>query len=78
MEILNMEWHRTQLMVKALNKLPTVEKAAVALGISVRNLHLNIRVYEIEWRKKEKKYVLGRIPQYQILEPSEEMHLQNN
>ena len=67
MEILNMEWHTTRLLVKALNKMPTVEKAAGALGISVRNLHRKMREYDIEW--KETTYILGRVPHYQTFEP---------
>lgn len=70
-EILNIEWHTTRLIVKALNKLPTIEKAAKELGLSVRNLHRLMQVYEIEWKEKQEKYILGKVPSYMIIVTNE-------
>lgn len=67
MEILNIEWHTARLIVKALNKISTIEKAAKELGISPRNVHRLMKVYEIEWKDEKRGYVCGRIPHYMTI-----------
>lgn len=70
-EILNIEWHSTRLIVKALNKLSTIEKAAEELGISPRNIHRLMKIYDIKWKDTKTGYVLGRIPHYMTIVTNE-------
>lgn len=46
-ETLNLDYHCKVLMLKALNKHPTVEKAAEELGISERQLYRWIEEYKV-------------------------------
>jgi transcriptional regulator with PAS, ATPase and Fis domain len=46
-ETLNIDYHNKRLMLKALNKHPTVEQAAKALGISERTLYRWMDEYKI-------------------------------
>jgi predicted DNA-binding transcriptional regulator YafY len=46
-EILNIDYHNKRLMLKALNKHPTVEEAAKALGISERTLYRWMDEYNV-------------------------------
>lgn len=57
-EILNIEYHRKELIIKALNRKPNYKEAAVALGVSKRTLQRDIVNYNIQ-------KVKGR---YQIIE----------
>lgn len=52
-EILNIEYHKRRLIVKALNKLPTKVKAYKALGITEKQL------YNLIWRYSIKKDKAG-------------------
>lgn len=38
-EILNIEYHTKRLFIKALNKYPTMDQAAAALGVSTRQVN---------------------------------------
>lgn len=51
-EILNIEYHKRRLVIKALNKLPTKVRAYKELGITEKQLYRMIKTYEI--RKNEK------------------------
>jgi hypothetical protein len=64
-EILNIEHHRKDLIIKALNRKRTHGQAAAALGISVRTLMRDKRIYNI----KKKKGV------YQIIETKKQNEL---
>jgi transcriptional regulator with PAS, ATPase and Fis domain len=54
-ETLNIDYHNKRLMLKALNKHPTVEQAAKALGISERTLY--------RWMEE---YKIVRVPMYVV------------
>jgi predicted DNA-binding transcriptional regulator YafY len=54
-ETLNIDYHNKRLMLKALNKHPTVEQAAKALGISERTLY--------RWMDE---YKIVRVPMYVV------------
>jgi transcriptional regulator with PAS, ATPase and Fis domain len=56
-EILNIDYHTKRLIVKALNKSATHEKAAKALGISERNLF-----------RLKKQYNIEKVQRYEIVE----------
>lgn len=47
-EILNIEYNRRQLVIKALNKFPTKVKAYKALGITEKQLYNLIKLYGIK------------------------------
>lgn len=55
-ENLNLDFNRQQLIVKALNKIPVHTAAADALGVSVRNLYLLKRRYNIQFNKMTNRY----------------------
>lgn len=57
-EILNIDHHIKHMVVKALNKYPTVELSAKALGISIRSLHRYRQVYGIGKNKVNGVYYL--------------------
>jgi transcriptional regulator with PAS, ATPase and Fis domain len=46
-EILNIDYHNKRLMIKALNKHPTVALAAKELGMSERNLYRWMDEYKV-------------------------------
>jgi hypothetical protein len=71
-EILNIEHHRKDLILKALNRKANREQAAVALGISLRTLQRDLVLYNIKKIGNE----------YRIVEPikrneSQKLHLGN-
>lgn len=47
-EVLNIEVNQLRLVLKAIEKFDTLDKAAEALGISLRQLHLLKEYYKIE------------------------------
>jgi predicted DNA-binding transcriptional regulator YafY len=71
-EILNIEYHRKDLIIKALNRKRTHKEAATALGVSVRTLMRDKRTYNIQKLKG----------QYQIIEKtnneSQKLHLRSS
>ena len=46
-EILNIDFHVKQLLLKALNKHGKSEKAATVLGISLKTLHNYVKDYQV-------------------------------
>lgn len=67
MEILNIEWHTCQLILKALNRTQTKHAAVDKLGISERSLYRLIATYDIQYDKKKDAYSANKIPQYRIM-----------
>lgn len=53
-EILNIEYHKRRLIIKALNQMPTKVKAYKALGITEKQL------YNLIWRYSIKKDAAGK------------------
>jgi transcriptional regulator with GAF, ATPase, and Fis domain len=58
-EVLNIEYHRLRLVLKALNNCNTQAQAAQQLGVSLRTLDLDIKRYSIQY--KSKKYTLLKL-----------------
>lgn len=56
-EILNIDYHIKELIVKALNRTTSHEKAAIALGISERNLF-----------RLRKQYNIKKVQRYEVVE----------
>ncbi len=54
-EILNIEYHKKRLVLKALNLVSSMPYAASKLGISVRNLYRLMDDYNIVYEKKDGK-----------------------
>jgi hypothetical protein len=57
-QILNIDYHTKLLIIKALNRTSSHEKAAKALGISERNLFL-----------LRKQYNIQKVQRYEVVEP---------
>lgn len=55
-EILNLEYHRQRLVLKALNKAGSAEKAAKLLGITSRTVKRYLRQYSIRRCPETKNY----------------------
>jgi len=72
MEILNIEYHRCRLIVKALNTCPTRVIACKELRISDRSLYRLMATYDICKRQKDGTYFANNPPRYQIINPSED------
>jgi len=47
-EVLNIQYHRRQLTLKALNKYKSITKAAGAMGLSTRTLHRYIKLFDFK------------------------------
>lgn len=56
-EILNIDYHRRRLLLKALNKAGNVEDAAKLLGISWRSVYRLKKEYNIVLEKQTSKYI---------------------
>ena len=56
-EILNIDYHVKNLVLKALNKYPTVEQSAAALGVSLRTLLRYKQTYGIGKNKEGIHYL---------------------
>jgi DNA-binding NtrC family response regulator len=56
-EILNIDYHRRRLVLKALNTLPTKSRARKELGISERQLYRYIQEYGIKKDRKGRYYI---------------------
>ena len=54
-ETLNIDFHRKDLIIKALNKSSNCDEAAAKLGISVRTLYKYKRTYKVSHSKLLKK-----------------------
>lgn len=54
-EILNLDYHRSRLIIKSLNTSKTIKQAAEKCGISCKSLHTWRKNYSIV-RNKEGKY----------------------
>lgn len=71
-ETLNLNWHTRRLIIIALNRLPTIEAAAAALGISDRQLYNLKADYDIV--KKDDNWISLQLPlekQQPWLKPSQ-------
>lgn len=55
-ETLNIDYHRSLLVVKALNKAKTIKQAATLLGVTRKTVYSLINHYQVEFDEKEKKY----------------------
>ncbi len=71
-EILSIEWHTCDLMVKALNATATVNQACRVLGISERTIYRSMSIYNIIYNPDIKTYKAYRIPKYTILKVNED------
>jgi transposase len=54
-ETLNLDYHRSLLVVKALNKAKTIKQAATLLGVTRNTVYSLINYYRVEFDEKEKK-----------------------
>ncbi len=71
-EILSIEWHTCDLMVKALNSTATVKQACRLLGISERTIYRLMSVYNIVYNSDIRTYKAYRTPKYTIVKPNED------
>ena len=71
-EILNIEYHKKRLVLKALNLVSTMPYAASKLGISLRTLYRIMDDYNIVYEKKDGKR------QYFIKEKSKVVRINNH
>lgn len=55
-ETLNIDYHRSLLVVKALNKAKSIKQAATLLGVNRGSVYSLIKHYRVEFDEKEKKY----------------------
>ena len=65
-EILSIEWHTCDLLVKALNRAATIKQSCQLLGISERTIYRLMSVYNIVYNSKDRRYTAHRIPKYII------------
>lgn len=70
-EILSIEWHTCNLMVKALNAAATVSQACQLLGTSERTIYRLMGNYNIVYDSKTERYTAKRMPEYVILKANE-------
>ncbi len=57
-EILNIEYHKRRLLLKALNKAEIIKDAAKLLGINQRRLYMWKKDFNIEYNKERREYFI--------------------
>lgn len=67
MEILNIHWHTVRLLLKALNKYPSKDKVAQALGITKKSVYNLMNQYDISYDTRKNNYYTKQMPEYIII-----------